>query len=143
LIIHQSLSYSRIFQHIIEPEVSLPYSQEPSTGSCPEIYQSSPYHSILFKIHFNIILLPTSRTPWWYLSFWLSHQKHLCIHLLPHACYIPCPPHFLELIILIVLGEWKLWSSFLCSFLQLCIPVQYVIYKNKKRLQWKHETNNK
>jgi hypothetical protein len=39
----------------MEPEVSLPCSQEPSTGAYPEPDQSSPYHPILSKIHFNII----------------------------------------------------------------------------------------
>jgi hypothetical protein len=31
----------------MEPEVSLPYSQEPYTGSYPEPDESSPYHPIL------------------------------------------------------------------------------------------------
>jgi hypothetical protein len=32
----------------MEPEGSLPFSQEPSTGPDPEPDQSSPYHIILF-----------------------------------------------------------------------------------------------
>jgi hypothetical protein len=39
----------------MEPEGSLPYSQEPSAGPDPEPGQSSSYHPILSKIHFNII----------------------------------------------------------------------------------------
>jgi hypothetical protein len=42
----------------MEPEVSIPCSQEPSTGPYPELYQSNPIHSIpsyLSKIHFNIV----------------------------------------------------------------------------------------
>jgi hypothetical protein len=36
------------------PEGSLPCSQEPSTGSCPEPDQSSPYHPCLSKnVHFH------------------------------------------------------------------------------------------
>jgi hypothetical protein len=35
-------SYSRTSQHFMEPEWSLPCSQEPSTGTCPESDQSSP-----------------------------------------------------------------------------------------------------
>jgi hypothetical protein len=38
----------------MEPEVSLPCSQEPSTGPYHKSDQSSPYY--LSKIHFNIIL---------------------------------------------------------------------------------------
>jgi hypothetical protein len=46
----------------MEPEGSLPSSQEPSTGPYPEPDQSSPYHPILSNIHLNIILPPTSRS---------------------------------------------------------------------------------
>jgi hypothetical protein len=38
-------------QHFMEPEGSLPWSQEPSTGPYPEPYQSNPYN----PIHFNIV----------------------------------------------------------------------------------------
>jgi hypothetical protein len=47
----------------MKPEGSLPYSQEPSTGPYPDPDQSShttpTYPS---KIHFNIILPPTSKS---------------------------------------------------------------------------------
>jgi hypothetical protein len=42
----QICSYSRISQHFMEPEGSLPCSQEPSTGPYPELDQSNPYHPI-------------------------------------------------------------------------------------------------
>jgi hypothetical protein len=38
----------------MEPEGSLPRSQEPSTGPYTEPDRSSPYHPILF-LHFNIL----------------------------------------------------------------------------------------
>jgi hypothetical protein len=38
----------------MEPEASLPCSQEPSTGPYPKPDRSSPYHLFLSKIHFNI-----------------------------------------------------------------------------------------
>jgi hypothetical protein len=37
----------------MEPEGSLPYWQEPSTGPYPKPDRSSPYHSILSKIYFG------------------------------------------------------------------------------------------
>jgi hypothetical protein len=54
----------------MEPESSLPCSQEPSTGPYPESDQSSPYHPNPSKIHFNII-----HPPIYWSSFWLSHQR--------------------------------------------------------------------
>jgi hypothetical protein len=45
---HQSLSCSRISQHFMEPKVSVPCLQQPSTGPCPEPDKSSLYHPILF-----------------------------------------------------------------------------------------------
>jgi hypothetical protein len=43
----QLCSYSRTSQHFMEPEDSLPCSQEASTGLYPEPYQSNPYHPII------------------------------------------------------------------------------------------------
>jgi hypothetical protein len=48
--IRQSLSYSRISQHFMEPEGSLPCSHEPSTVPYPDPDQSSPYRLIVSKI---------------------------------------------------------------------------------------------
>jgi hypothetical protein len=43
----QLCSHSRTSQRFMEPEDSLPYSQEPSTGPYPEHDRSSPYYPIL------------------------------------------------------------------------------------------------
>jgi hypothetical protein len=80
----------------MEPGGSLPCSQEHFTGSFPEPHQSNPSHPIpsyLCKIHFNIVHLPSSWSSQWSLSFWLSNQYPICIPLLPHSCYMPCPSH--------------------------------------------------
>jgi hypothetical protein len=37
-----------LLQNFMEPDGSLPFSQEPSVGSYPEPDESSPYHPILF-----------------------------------------------------------------------------------------------
>jgi hypothetical protein len=44
----QSLSYSRISENVIEPEVSLLCAQDSSSGPYPKPDKSSPYHPILF-----------------------------------------------------------------------------------------------
>jgi hypothetical protein len=52
----QLCSYSRTSQHFMETQVSLPCSEEASTGPYPEPDQSSTYRPILSsKIHFNIV----------------------------------------------------------------------------------------
>jgi hypothetical protein len=45
---HQSLSYSRTSQHFMEPEGSLPCSQELTTGHYSELGESSPQTPVLF-----------------------------------------------------------------------------------------------
>jgi hypothetical protein len=87
----QLCSYLRTYQHFMEPEGLLPYSQKPSIGSYLEPYQSNPYHPILSKIHFNIVHPPMSSSSQWSLAFWLSHQYPLCISLLPIRA--TCPVH--------------------------------------------------
>jgi hypothetical protein len=52
----------------MEPEGSLPCSQEPSTGPYPQPHQSNPYHPILSKTHFKIVHPPTSWSSQWFLS---------------------------------------------------------------------------
>jgi hypothetical protein len=54
----QLCSHSRTFQHFMDPEGSLPSSQEPSTGPYPEPDRSSPQHPILSLLR-SISILST------------------------------------------------------------------------------------
>jgi hypothetical protein len=98
----------------VEPEGSLPHSQELSTCPCPEPGQSSPRHPILSPrsiliifTHLHLVLssglFPTNNL--YAFLFYLFHSK--------------CPAHLIiDLIILIILGEEYIpRSSSLCTFL--------------------------
>jgi hypothetical protein len=66
----QLCSYSRTSQHFMEPEGSLPCSQQPSTGAYPEPEQSNPCHPILSLYDpFNTVHPPTSWSSQWSLTF--------------------------------------------------------------------------
>jgi hypothetical protein len=70
----QFCSYSRISQHFMEPEGSLPCSQEPST--VPFLSQINPIHTIPSYLRSLLIFFTHLRLglPQRSLSFWLSHQ---------------------------------------------------------------------
>jgi hypothetical protein len=91
----------------MEPEGSLPHSQQPATCSCPEPDQST-LRPILFKFRFNIFLPSMPISFKCTLPFWLPYRNPLCISLLPYACYIPGPFYsFIELIIYGVVSNWQ------------------------------------
>jgi hypothetical protein len=106
-------SYSYIFQHYMQPEGSLPCSQEPSSGHYPEPdrLQSIPPHPISLLILSNYILLalPSGLFPSGFPT---------------KILYSSCPAHLslLDLIILIIFAEeYRFLSSSLCSFIILII----------------------
>ena len=77
----------------MEPEGSLPHSQQPANCLYPEPERSSPCPpSHLSKIHFNIIL-STPGSSKWYPSLKLPH-KNPVYKSLPHTCHMPCPSQF-------------------------------------------------
>jgi hypothetical protein len=110
----QFCSYSRASQYFMEPKGSLLCSQEPSTDPYPEPDQSNPYHPILSRIYLNNVHRPTSWSSQWFLPFWISYQYPICILLLLlllllllHLCYMPCPPHLLDSIILTAASNFR------------------------------------
>jgi hypothetical protein len=69
------------------------------------------------KIHFIIILPPTSRSSYCFFPSRFPTKNLLCFSILSYACYKQ--PIFLDFVIVIIRGEeCKLRSSSLCSFLQ-------------------------
>jgi hypothetical protein len=93
----QLCSYSRTSQHFMEPECSLPCSQEPSSRPYPEPNKSNQYHTILYlSLSLTSILILSTHlllglpSSLFLLAF---HQYPICIPLLRYSCYLPYPSH--------------------------------------------------
>ena len=77
----------------MEPEISLPHSQQPSTCACSEPYQSSPRP---YPTYWSAVLILSSHPRLglkWALSLRFSHQNPLRTSPRPHTCYTPRPSH--------------------------------------------------
>jgi hypothetical protein len=90
----------------MDPEGSLPCSQEPST--VPILSQINPVHTIpsyLSRIHLNIVHPPTSWSSQWFLPS--GFPTNILYAFLFPPIRVTCPAHLilLYLIILIILGE--------------------------------------
>jgi hypothetical protein len=76
----------------MEPEGSLPHSQQPATYPYPEPARSTPHPTSHFlKIHLNIILPSTPGSPKWPISLRFPYQNPVNASPLPNACYMPRP----------------------------------------------------
>ena len=73
----------------MEPEGSLPHSQESATFSYPGPAQSSPHTHI--PPPGDPPSMPTS--PQWSLSLQFPHQDPIHTPLLTHMCHMPSPSH--------------------------------------------------
>jgi hypothetical protein len=76
----------------MEPEDSLPCTEDTATFPYPEPEQSNLRPPIMFKIHVNIILPSTPRTTKQPLSFRFLHQNSVLNSLLHYTCHTSRPP---------------------------------------------------
>jgi hypothetical protein len=90
----QSLSCSRIFQHFMEPEVSLQCSQEPWIGPYRSLYWSRWIQSILFLLK-SILILSYSLRVGLPSGLFLSGFPTKTLHALFLTCYMPCASYLL------------------------------------------------
>jgi hypothetical protein len=106
------LGHSIVSQHFMEPEGSIPNSQEISTCSYPE----PPSH--LSKIHLNIIHPPTSWSSSGLFPSGFPPNNLYAFLFSPIRATWPTDLILLDLIILIILGEeYRSQSSSLYNFL--------------------------
>jgi hypothetical protein len=90
----QLRSHSRISQHFMKPEGSLPCSQGASTGSYPKPEHSSPYPPHPIPLRSILILFSHLRLDPPSGSFLLASPPKSYMHLSSlHACYMPHPSH--------------------------------------------------
>ena len=83
----------------MEPEGSLPHSQDPATCPYPELDRSSPYpHIPLPEWHLNIILPSTPGSPKWSLSLSFPHQNPVYASPLPHFALHAPPISFFSML---------------------------------------------
>jgi hypothetical protein len=77
----------KIFPTILEAEGLLSCSQDLSTGPCPEIVESNPYHHILSNISLDVIVPPTSKASL-VVCILLASPPISCMNSPSHRCVI-------------------------------------------------------
>jgi hypothetical protein len=93
----------------MEPEGSLPSSQQPATGPYPEPDESVPHFQTYFpNIYCNIILTSTPMFSEWSLTFRLSDQNFFTPFSSPCARHTPPISFYLILFDLLFLHDLKL-----------------------------------
>jgi hypothetical protein len=103
----------------MEPIASIQSSQKHTACPSPQPHKSSPLPPYFLMINFKIILPSTSRPLTLLQSFRFHHQNSVCISLLPHTRYMPCPPHAPWCDPIIAFGaESKSRRSLFCNVLQ-------------------------
>ena len=92
--------------------------------------QLDPVHaptSHFLKIHINIIIPSTPRSPKWSLSLGFPYQNPVCASPAPHTLYIPRPSHSSRFFTRTVLGEqYRSSGPSLCSFLHSPVPSSHL-----------------
>ena len=73
----------------MEPEGSLPHSQDPATCPYPEPIYTVRFPSRSLKISSDIFLPFTSSSSKWSLPLRLTQQNPICSSPLPRTCYMP------------------------------------------------------
>jgi len=77
----------------MEPEGSLPHSQQPATSlSWTTLIHSTSFHSVSFKIHFNIVLPSIPRSPKCSVSLIIQFRSVHCHFLTLRPKYLPQYP---------------------------------------------------
>ena len=130
----------------MEPEGSLPHSQQPATCPCPEPDQSSPVRPSHFLNILHNIILPSMRgSSKWPLSIRFSYQNLYTPLLFPIRAICTAHLFFLDLITRIIFGEqYRSISPPLCSFLHSHIMLCRTKHKEYFFLvcpYWTHFTN--
>jgi hypothetical protein len=75
----------------MEPEGSLPHSQQPATCPYSEPHCSGPHPpSRILNIHFHTVVPSTSGSSKLSSTLRFPHQNPVCTSPLPNTCYMPC-----------------------------------------------------